>query len=90
MSCATSDARCGCDRRAGAGFEALTERLSLRDGTGRDDGAMAAPDGALLGWSVRALTGGRQLVRFRLPESEAAGTSRDDAAPRNRKAIGAD
>ncbi|AUH65125.1 PAS-domain containing protein [Paracoccus zhejiangensis] len=75
---------------AGAGFEALTERLSLRDGTGRDDGAMAAPEGGLLGWSVRALTGGRQLVRFRLPESEAAGTSRDDAAPRNRKAIGAD
>ena len=61
-----------------------------RRGAGRDDGAMAAPDGSLLGWSVRALAGGRQLVRFRLPTGEVAGPSRDGATPRNRKAIGAD
>ena len=75
---------------AGAGFEALNDRLCLSGTADRDEGAIAAPEGGLLAWSVRGLTGGRQLVRFRLPEAETKETSRGKPEPRDRKAVGAD
>lgn len=75
---------------AGAGFEALSDRLVLRDRADRNSGAMAAPDGGLLAWSVTALSGGRQLVRFRLPETESGETGQGKPTARNRKAVGAD
>lgn len=54
---------------AGAGFDALANRLTGQDRS-RDSGAMTAPEGGLMSWSVRALSGGRQLLRFRLPEAQ--------------------
>lgn len=79
---------------AGAGFAALEERLTKREGRGRSDGAMAAPDGGILSWSVRALSGGRQLVRFGLPEPQTdktGQTATDEPVETNRpKAVGAD
>ncbi|WP_232962581.1 PAS-domain containing protein [Paracoccus tegillarcae] len=78
---------------AGAGFAALLDRLADRDGQGRSDGAMAAPNGGLLSWSVRALSGGRQLVRFRQPDrpgdTTAMSNGNDEDSARQQKAVGA-
>lgn len=52
----------------GPGTEALCARLTQPDAGLRDSGLMAGPQGQLLGWSVVRLTGGRQMVRFRLPD----------------------
>lgn len=48
---------------AGSGFQRLREHLLSRSKTG-ESGAMAAPEGGLMGWSVANLAGGRKLVRF--------------------------
>ncbi|TRW98809.1 PAS domain-containing protein [Paracoccus sp. M683] len=78
---------------AGAGFTALCDRLSGRDDASRSNGAVAAPAGGMLSWSVRALSGGRQLVRFRMPETETADparpTDKGGRQPHNQKAVGA-
>ncbi len=56
---------------AGPGFEALQARLTATNReTLRNSGAMSSPDGRMIGWSVRTLGGGRQLVRF-LPSERA-------------------
>lgn len=52
---------------AGPGFAALRARLAGND-SGRDSGAMAGPEGQLLGWTVSGLGSGRQMLRFRAPE----------------------
>ncbi|WP_295047559.1 PAS-domain containing protein [uncultured Paracoccus sp.] len=53
----------------GPGLEALCDRLST--GEGRDTGLIAGPQQQLLGWTVTRLSGGRQMVRFRIPDSVA-------------------
>lgn len=53
---------------AGPGFEALRARLAGSEGALRDTGLIKGPGGQLLGWSVTRLPGGRQMVRFRLPD----------------------
>lgn len=63
---------------AGAGFSALRVRLmGTGEETVRDNGAMTAPGGGLLSWTVGNLSGGRQMVRFRLPQDQ----NRGGAAP---------
>lgn len=52
----------------GPGFAALRERLLNGGAAGRDSGAMAGPDGRLLGWTVSRISGGRQMLRFRAPD----------------------
>lgn len=79
---------------AGAGFAALQDRLTNREGQTRSDGAMAAPDGGLLSWSVRTLSGGRLMVRFRLPDRPVDSTEQQaDEQPQGaarQKVVGAD
>lgn len=53
----------------GPGLDALAARLAGAEGAVRDGGLIAGPQGRLLGWSVARLPGGRQMVRFRLPET---------------------
>lgn len=52
---------------AGPGLAALRARLESEAGN-KDSGAMAGPEGQLLGWKVTGLGGGRQMLRFRLSE----------------------
>lgn len=55
---------------AGPGFGVLENRLTHSDSENRrDTGAMAAPDGRMMSWTVTSLAGGRQLVRFRQQDS---------------------
>lgn len=57
----------------GPGFEALRTRLAGAAPSGtRDRGILSGPDGRLLGWHVAPLGVGRQMVRFRKPEADAA------------------
>ncbi|WP_281278541.1 PAS-domain containing protein [Paracoccus luteus] len=61
----------------GAGFDGLRSALS---GAGRDEtprGAMAAPGGGLLSWTVRGLSGARRMVLFgqALPQAAAGADS---------------
>ena len=79
---------------AGPGFAALQRRLrgditidpsDADPATGavapmRDNGAMTAPDGGLLGWHVRALGSGRVMVRFRAGMGDAAAPQMADVA----------
>ena len=50
----------------GPGFAALREALLTPDGRSEVSGAMAGPQGQLLGWTVSPLTGGRRMLRFRV------------------------
>ncbi|WP_347138144.1 PAS-domain containing protein [Paracoccus sp. SSK6] len=57
--------------KAGPGLDALATCLGGAEGALRDSGLIAGPSGQLLGWSVTRLPGGRQMVRFRLPDPAA-------------------
>ncbi|MFC0201288.1 PAS-domain containing protein [Paracoccus rhizosphaerae] len=79
--------------RTGPGFAALREALTLAEPP-KTGGAMAGPEGQLLGWTVTNLSGGRRMLRFRpsaaqpLTSSHAIGA---DMLPRPLpNAIGAD
>ncbi|WP_410219518.1 PAS-domain containing protein [Paracoccus sp. (in: a-proteobacteria)] len=50
---------------AGPGFVALREALASDLAGGPVSGAMAGPQGQLLGWIVTPLSGGRKMLRFR-------------------------
>nr|WP_241865521.1 PAS-domain containing protein [Paracoccus salsus] len=75
----------------GPGFRSLRDRLNASEDGGPASGAMSGPDGRLLGWTVSRLGGGRQMLRFRSPESmrERASHSGPDA-PGLASAVGAD
>lgn len=53
----------------GPGFAALREALQAPDADSHA-GAMAGPQGQLLGWTVTALSGGRQMLRFRMASGQ--------------------
>lgn len=58
--------------QAGPGAEALGARLTQPEAGLRDNGLMVGPQAQLLGWAVTKLAGGRQMVRFRLPDPATA------------------
>ena len=77
---------------AGPGFAALCTRLATASEEARDNGILAGPDGALIGWTVTRITGARQLLRFRRAEfapAEARGAAGTDGAPLQ-SAVGAE
>lgn len=53
----------------GPGFAALREALTLAD-VPHASGAMAGPQGQLLGWTVTTLSGGRRMLRFRIASGQ--------------------
>ena len=53
----------------GPGFAALREALDQGDGAALS-GAMAGPQGQLLGWTVTPLSGGRRMLRFRMASGQ--------------------
>ncbi len=57
------------NRAPGAGHAALCEALQGEQAA-RASGAMAGPQGQLLGWAVSHLAGGRVMLRFRQPGVE--------------------
>lgn len=69
--------------QGGPGFEALGARLAGSEGATRDSGLIAGPSDQLLGWAVTRLPAGRQMVRFRLPDS---GGQADPGALRHQSA----
>lgn len=72
------------DRAApGPGFASLRARLTGAEDEAPDSGAMAGPDGRLLGWTVSNLGSGRQMLRFRPSElpHQAQAEKLADAAP---------
>lgn len=72
----------------GAGFGALRQALTATGDSFRDSGAMAGPEGQLLGWTVSHLTGGRIMLRFRQPAAEAL--TAPDALMGPQRALGHD
>lgn len=55
--------------RVGPGFDSLCNRLLTSGGQAlRSDGAMAGPEGCLIGWSVSSIGGGKRMLRFRRDE----------------------
>ncbi|MBM3603995.1 MAG: PAS domain-containing protein [Alphaproteobacteria bacterium] len=83
----------------GPGFEALRDALLMQDSTTATSGAMAGPQGQLLGWTVTPLTGGRKMLRFRLTAgqpltSQTVLTAATEELPPSRRtlpsAVGAD
>lgn len=85
----------------GPGFAALRDTLLDADGAAPVSGAMAGPQGQLLGWTVTPLSGGRKMLRFRAASGQPftstqammAAAELDDALPPIRprpSAIGAD
>ncbi|MGZ3215024.1 PAS-domain containing protein [Paracoccus sp. T5] len=85
----------------GPGFAALREALLDAEAGEPASGAMAGPQGQLLGWTVTSLSGGRKMLRFRAASGQPlasttaimTGADRDEALPALRalpSAIGAD
>lgn len=78
----------------GPGFAALCTRLATSSEEARDNGILAGPDGALIGWTVVRMPGARQLLRFRRAEFAPAETrstpAGGDAAPGLQNAVGAE
>ncbi|WP_282029049.1 PAS-domain containing protein [Paracoccus marcusii] len=74
---------------AGRGFAALRDALNHADAP-RASGAMAGPQGQLLGWTVTILSGGRRMLRFGI----ASGQVMSQGLPQDTRplssAIGAD
>lgn len=74
----------------GPGFAALCTRLTSSLEGARDNGILAGPDGALIGWTVTRIAGARQLLRFRMTEFvQAEARNPKDGDPLLKSAIGA-
>lgn len=64
---------------AGPGFQALRDALTATDAPAAS-GAMAGPQGELLGWTVTTLSGGRRMLRFRAGSAPAIASAQALAA----------
>lgn len=76
--------------KTGPGFAALREALLQSTGDAAVSGAMAGPQGQLLGWTVNYLTGGRKMLRFRVGSGRPMPLGQGDPPQILVNAIGAD
>ncbi|MDN5567305.1 MAG: PAS-domain containing protein [Paracoccus sp. (in: a-proteobacteria)] len=65
----------------GPGFAALRDALLQPEGNATISGAMAGPQGQLLGWTISPLTGGRKMLRFRVGSGHPLSLAQPDPAP---------
>jgi PAS domain-containing protein len=81
---------CSAAGKQGPGFAALRDALTQTTGDTPASGAMAGPQGQLLGWTVNYLTGGRKMLRLRVGSGRPLALGQGDPPPIMAHAIGAD